>query len=970
MKCRSLRVLLALTALSLPGLAGAMPGFNLNVIPSTVLPGGELAVDIGYIGDAGVATATVELAFDRSVFSVALVSCGRSAAGTVGVTCSETSAGGGVLLQARAPADGALAGDFVLGRVLLRVLDTARPEPTEIQLVRARFADDMGTTIAGVTDQPTTVTVLQSLAFSELSLAVGSAGGDALIFPYITSVGQRASAFVIENRSPRAKVIRLNFRDGVDGSQLIDEPVDTEFADSLNLYLESGGRARFLVANARATGETRLFGSGCTYPRIPAGGLTLGMPDVLVGKNADTSKGPPQGEEGFVTALVMSDLDTIAGAQLRVSGCDSLLTRFETLGVWVQDPLANTADPIGRIAGVYSIRGLEGITGAEDAAVSLQGFNTGSAHRVPWRAYTLNDARTLVRRDGTTRAYNSGAEAVSAALMTASRGLQVRPAGTEWFFSFPTKWFLTDVAGGLTTSPPLPPFNEAFGPGGACDPVLIAPGSPMPLPRDFCFSLAAVPFGSGSLFDSTFAVAPVVSPLPFRTVIGFSGTGLVDQQLSARLEGLPVIARAVPYRAGINRRLQGVTGLAAPVQLPGQATADKGPPAEPPAQGASVAISGRLVFVGAPGANDGRGAVFVFRRHGTRFVLEATLEIPPELAGAAFGEALAADGTEVLVGAPGDPELMGPGRKGTETMQAALWDRLNGQWNLKTPITTMGPHDAQFGAAVSMDGDVFAVGAPGDDSMAPDGGAVFVYDQTGLVNTVMPMQADQQGQFGSSIALKGGVLGVGSPIAVVSGLTAGSVSIYGQVTGNLQMFDTVAHDTPGSGQSFGAQLVFNGSQLAIGAPGVTVNDSAAAGEVQVWDFDGAGLVTPQVLQPPDAIFDGAFGTGLGFTDDGGFLAIGAPGAVGIGGEGALYEYTLVGGELLFDGKTSPDTLDDPPGAKGVEDPGIVGFGTSVATDGEVIIIGAPETAAEAGAALAVVDAEILFFDDYETELLQ
>lgn len=107
------------------------------------------------------------------------------------------------------------------------------------------------------------------------------------------------------------------------------------------------------------------------------------------------------------------------------------------------------------------------------------------------------------------------------------------------------------------------------------------------------------------------------------------------------------IVYVVDPDTGVTRRSIGQLGLAAQAGF-----------------GTSMAVSGGNLWVAAPGAADGgrTGAGEVFQLDPTTFLNEKTLSSPASTAGAAFGAAISASGTQLLVGEPriqsgGRPEL-------------------------------------------------------------------------------------------------------------------------------------------------------------------------------------------------------------------------------------------------------------------------------------------------------------------------
>lgn len=133
--------------------------------------------------------------------------------------------------------------------------------------------------------------------------------------------------------------------------------------------------------------------------------------------------------------------------------------------------------------------------------------------------------------------------------------------------------------------------------------------------------------------------------------------------------------------------------------------------------GTSVALSGDLLAVGAEGDDEGTGSVFLFR-HAEVWTLDAELVSPSEAAGSLFGASVALDGDVLVVGAPGDEEGLG---------SVSVYLGAGGSW---FPAQALKPYlylpevEGQFGSAVALaDGllvanigldETGAIGAVGD----------------------------------------------------------------------------------------------------------------------------------------------------------------------------------------------------------------------------------------------------------------
>ncbi len=128
---------------------------------------------------------------------------------------------------------------------------------------------------------------------------------------------------------------------------------------------------------------------------------------------------------------------------------------------------------------------------------------------------------------------------------------------------------------------------------------------------------------------------------------------------------------------------------------------------------------------------------------------------------------------DVLVGGfAGDPS-----RLGGQGM-VSIWRRAAGGASFtaapEQEITNSGP--SHFGYAVALDDLWLAVGAPRDDTAAPQAGAVHLYKRPNLAapfvlsQTLLPPVSQNEAAFGSALALRGSTLLIGAPGVSVDGI--------------------------------------------------------------------------------------------------------------------------------------------------------------------------------------------------------
>jgi hypothetical protein len=254
------------------------------------------------------------------------------------------------------------------------------------------------------------------------------------------------------------------------------------------------------------------------------------------------------------------------------------------------------------------------------------------------------------------------------------------------------------------------------------------------------------------------------------------------------------------------------------------------PNATPSRFGDSVAISGARVVVGAPSDNTGAnyaGRAYVYDlSSGAPAVPVATLNNPSLSVGDQFGSSVAISGMRVVVGTPWG----GAGDAGS----CYVYDMSNGAPTV--PVATLSnPSPAtndQFGFCVAISGTRLLVGTPNDDTGATDAGSSYVYDLVGSAPT-LPIAAfnnpsPQAGdQFGSSVAISGTRVVVGTPMDNTGATDAGSAYVYDLSSGTPGVpVATLNNPSLSEGDQFGASVALDADTVVVGTP----NDDTAGNQ--------------------------------------------------------------------------------------------------------------------------------------------
>jgi len=212
--------------------------------------------------------------------------------------------------------------------------------------------------------------------------------------------------------------------------------------------------------------------------------------------------------------------------------------------------------------------------------------------------------------------------------------------------------------------------------------------------------------------------------------------------------------------------------LSAPDSLPGDEL------------GASVALFGDLVAVGAPGVHAGDGAAFVARRTASGWGALERL-VPQDLSeGARFGGAVAVARDLVLVGADQDS----PGGL-TEAGSVTVFAHVSGAWRVRTRLLDLIPAPgAHFGGAIAFDGALAAVGAWSADGHGAQTGAVMLFAPAKGGWARLVRLSDPAGAAGDRLGVG---VAVGDGVVAAGAWSADGVAVDG---GRLLVFEYGACD--------------------------------------------------------------------------------------------------------------------------------------------------------------------------------
>jgi hypothetical protein len=205
----------------------------------------------------------------------------------------------------------------------------------------------------------------------------------------------------------------------------------------------------------------------------------------------------------------------------------------------------------------------------------------------------------------------------------------------------------------------------------------------------------------------------------------------------------------------------------------------------------------------------------------------------------ALAKRFAADGVAgeeygVSVDVQGDYAIVGSNQKtsGGQGIGSAyiLFRDKNGanKWGQEVELVAPGlsPGD-NFGASVAIYGDYAVVGAPLDDEQLGNEGAAYVFQRNGtqwdFVKKVVATDPKSGDNFGSSLALDGDHLLVGSSLNDASGDNSGAAYMFYRNQGGADQWGQVAKllaTTGAADDNFGASVDLDGDRAIVGANGV------------------------------------------------------------------------------------------------------------------------------------------------------
>jgi len=346
--------------------------------------------------------------------------------------------------------------------------------------------------------------------------------------------------------------------------------------------------------------------------------------------------------------------------------------------------------------------------------------------------------------------------------------------------------------------------------------------------------------------------------------------------------------------------------------------------------GSSVSVAGGTAVIGVTRADietkDDAGAAYVFVQNGSNWIPQVTLYASDPGDHDQFGVSVAVAGDTILIGAS-----QGNSNTVEESGAAYVFIRSGSSWKQEAKLRGDGTIFGLFGQSVSIEGDTAIVGEPADEVFGR--GAAYVFTRSGGTwLRQAKLTADDGGTgdaFGSSVSILGNRVIVGAPQK--SNGSKGAAYVFSR-NGSSWVQEAKLIGSGAFGKGFGSSIAISGETALVGAPLESGGLGAGrAGAAYVF-FRSGGTWREQARLPApiETNSQGAFGRAVALSGDTAIIASELiNNAVGVY-NGAAYVFHRDGAAWTRRERFS-----------NIERAGDLGFGRSVAINGETAFVGAP-----------------------------
>lgn len=339
--------------------------------------------------------------------------------------------------------------------------------------------------------------------------------------------------------------------------------------------------------------------------------------------------------------------------------------------------------------------------------------------------------------------------------------------------------------------------------------------------------------------------------------------------------------------------------------------------------GGSVSISGDYAVVGAKGANENRGAAYIYKREDIGWTQQAKLIVLDSEPYDYFGCSVSINGDYVIVGAEGVNNTAGT---------AYIFKREGIDWIQQAELTGSDV-DAweKFGSSVSICGDYAVVGSPYDYYQGNNMGSVYIYNRNGVSwnlqqDKLIPLDIMQCGYFGQSVSIDGDSIIIGAE----GDGGNNSVFVYKLEDATWRRDSLLAVPSGDIDDSLIRPVSISGDYAIAGAPEESWGvGKSGSGVAYIFERRGANWASRGDFTSGEKESYGYFGNSVSICGD--YAIVGMPNGDNEGMRDCGSVYVFIRKGELWEQQTILTARDG-------SDNDV--FGTSVSVDGYYVIVGA------------------------------
>lgn len=250
-----------------------------------------------------------------------------------------------------------------------------------------------------------------------------------------------------------------------------------------------------------------------------------------------------------------------------------------------------------------------------------------------------------------------------------------------------------------------------------------------------------------------------------------------------------------------------------------------------------VAIDGLWALVGTP-IRSPEGFATMYRLNGNQWMEDSILHPAPDVSTFNFGHAVEIRGRLAAIGTSGSPGSV------------FIFRFSNGVWIESSVLEALEvPATRGFGQALALEDGIVVVGAPLDDTVGEDEGAVYVFRFVGeewlQEAKFTPMASEFPARFGSDVAVYGNAIVVAAPGARLA-------YIYHYVDGTWDQFQVLSKPQPSLTSSFAEAVDINDGRVITTQFSSSNGLGFCPGIAHIFQFDGLFYQLEKELGVPAA----------------------------------------------------------------------------------------------------------------------